>query len=65
MSEERRVGRAAELGPGMVRGAGPWVVVNVDGQRTALSRRCGHLRADLAGRQDRRGGLPGLPMPPG
>ncbi|HWF56414.1 MAG TPA: Rieske (2Fe-2S) protein [Solirubrobacteraceae bacterium] len=45
---EHDVGAAAELGPGTVRGAGPWVVVNVDGKRTALSRRCRHLRADLA-----------------
>jgi nitrite reductase/ring-hydroxylating ferredoxin subunit len=58
MSEEHRVGRAAELGPGTVRGAGPWVVVNVDGQRTALSRRCRHLRADLAdGKIDEEGCL--------
>ena len=39
----------AELGPGSVVGAGPWVVLNVDGERFALSRRCRHLRADLAG----------------
>jgi 3-phenylpropionate/trans-cinnamate dioxygenase ferredoxin component len=46
--DEHTVGAAAELGPGTVRGAGPWVVLNVDGQRVALSRRCRHLRADLA-----------------
>ena len=45
---EHRVGTAAELGPGSVRGAGPWVVVNVNGERRALSRHCRHLRADLA-----------------
>jgi nitrite reductase/ring-hydroxylating ferredoxin subunit len=45
---EHVVGAAADLGPGSVRGAGPWVVVNVDGERAALSRRCRHLRADLA-----------------
>jgi nitrite reductase/ring-hydroxylating ferredoxin subunit len=46
---EVQVGRAEELGPGSVMGAGPWVVVNLDGERIALSRRCRHLRADLAG----------------
>lgn len=45
---EQRVGSAADLGPGSVAGAGPWVVLNVDGERFALSRRCRHLRADLA-----------------
>jgi nitrite reductase/ring-hydroxylating ferredoxin subunit len=45
---ERNVGAAADLGPGSVTGAGPWVVFNVDGERYALSRRCRHLRADLA-----------------
>jgi nitrite reductase/ring-hydroxylating ferredoxin subunit len=43
------VGPASDLGPGSVAGAGPYVVVNIDGRRTALSRRCRHLRADLAG----------------
>jgi nitrite reductase/ring-hydroxylating ferredoxin subunit len=46
---EHRVGKAADLGPGSVTGAGPWVALNVDGERVALSRRCRHLRADLAG----------------
>ena len=46
---EHIAGTAADLGPGSVAGAGPWVVVNVDGERFALSRRCRHLRADLAG----------------
>jgi nitrite reductase/ring-hydroxylating ferredoxin subunit len=45
---EQRVGTTTELGPGSVRGIGPWVVVNVNGVRVALSRRCRHLRADLA-----------------
>src|ERR1700676_1283493 len=45
---EQRVGSVADLGPGSVAGAGPWVVLNVDGERLALSRRCRHLRADLA-----------------
>ena len=47
MSEEL-VGDAEELGPGSVRGVGPWAVLNVDGRRYAVSRRCRHLRADLA-----------------
>jgi nitrite reductase/ring-hydroxylating ferredoxin subunit len=42
------VGPTSELGPGSVAGAGPYVVVNVEGERTALSRHCRHLRADLA-----------------
>src|SRR5262245_6022217 len=45
---DQRVGSAADLGPGSVAGAGKWVVLNVDGERFALSRRCRHLRADLA-----------------
>jgi nitrite reductase/ring-hydroxylating ferredoxin subunit len=47
MSEDL-VGAAAELGPGTVRGAGEWAVLNVEGKRYAVSRRCRHLRADLA-----------------
>ena len=43
------VGPVSELGPGSVAGAGPYVVVNIDGTRQALSRRCRHFRADLAG----------------
>ena len=46
---EQLVGSAKELGPGSVRGVGPWAVLNVDGRRYAVSRRCRHLRADLAG----------------
>jgi nitrite reductase/ring-hydroxylating ferredoxin subunit len=45
---EELVGSAAELGPGTVRGVGSWAVLNVDGHRYAVSRRCRHLRADLA-----------------
>jgi nitrite reductase/ring-hydroxylating ferredoxin subunit len=47
MSEEL-VGTVEELGPGSVRGVGDWAVLNVDGTRHAVSRRCRHLRADLA-----------------
>jgi len=42
------VGGAEDLGPGSVRGAGRWAVVNVDGMRFAVTRRCRHLGADLA-----------------
>jgi nitrite reductase/ring-hydroxylating ferredoxin subunit len=45
---ETLVGTVEELGPGSVKGVGDYVVVNVDGTRHALSRRCRHLRADLA-----------------
>jgi len=46
---EELVGSAEELGPGSVVGVGGWAVLNVDGRRYAVSRRCRHLRADLAG----------------
>lgn len=46
---ERLVGSVEELGPGTVRGVGRWAVLNVDGRRYAVSRRCRHLGADLAG----------------
>jgi len=45
---DQLVGTAEELGPGSVRGVGDWAVLNVDGDRYAVSRRCRHLRADLA-----------------
>ena len=45
---EQLVGAVDELGPGTVRGVGRWAVLNVDGRRYAVSRRCRHLRADLA-----------------
>jgi nitrite reductase/ring-hydroxylating ferredoxin subunit len=48
MSEEIEVGPAVEMTPGVVRGAGPYAVGNADGQRFAVTRRCRHLRADLA-----------------
>jgi nitrite reductase/ring-hydroxylating ferredoxin subunit len=43
------VGAADELTPGKVVGAGPWAVGNAAGKRFAVSRRCRHLYADLAG----------------
>jgi nitrite reductase/ring-hydroxylating ferredoxin subunit len=45
---EQLVGTVDELGPGSVRGIGDWAVLNVNGERYAVSRRCRHLRADLA-----------------
>ena len=49
MAEGVEVGPAAELVPGSVRGAGPYAVGNADGELFAVTRRCRHLRADLAG----------------
>lgn len=48
MSDEIRVGPASQLAPGTVSGAGQWAVGNAAGTRFAVSRRCRHLRADLA-----------------
>ncbi len=41
-------GAAADLPPGAVIGVGPWAVGNSQGERFAVTRRCRHLRADLA-----------------
>jgi 3-phenylpropionate/trans-cinnamate dioxygenase ferredoxin component len=49
MSTEHEVGSAESLPPGTVTGAGPYAVGNVDGQVFAVSRRCRHFGADLAG----------------
>lgn len=46
---EVEVGRASDLPPGTVLGAGPWAVGNSTGEKFAVSRRCRHLFADLAG----------------
>jgi nitrite reductase/ring-hydroxylating ferredoxin subunit len=48
MAEEIEVGPAAELVPGVVRGAGPYAVGNAQGELFAVTRHCRHLRADLA-----------------
>jgi nitrite reductase/ring-hydroxylating ferredoxin subunit len=45
---EHRVGAVADLPPGKVVGSGPYAVGN-NGDYFAVSRRCRHLRADLAG----------------
>lgn len=49
MSDELEVGPASGLPPGTVKGAGPYAVGNVDGELFAVTRRCRHLFADLAG----------------
>lgn len=49
MTEERLVGPVAELTPGTIKGVGPWAVGNAAGELFAVSRRCRHLYADLAG----------------
>jgi prolyl-tRNA editing enzyme YbaK/EbsC (Cys-tRNA(Pro) deacylase)/nitrite reductase/ring-hydroxylating ferredoxin subunit len=49
MAGETRVGPASELAPGRVTGAGRYAVGNAAGNVFAVSRRCRHLRADLAG----------------
>ena len=45
---EQRVGAATDLPPGRVSGAGRYAVGN-NGDWFAVTRRCRHLRADLAG----------------
>ena len=49
MSAEQRVGPATDLPPGRVVGVGRYAVGNVGGRYFAVSRRCRHLGADLAG----------------
>jgi nitrite reductase/ring-hydroxylating ferredoxin subunit len=49
MAEEICAGPAAELPPGTIKGAGRFAVGNAAGKRFAVTRRCRHLRADLAG----------------
>ena len=49
MASEIYAGAASEFPPGTVKGAGRYAVGNAAGKRFALTRRCRHLRADLAG----------------
>jgi nitrite reductase/ring-hydroxylating ferredoxin subunit len=49
VAKEERVGRASDLPPRKVTGAGRWAVANVGGEYLAVTRRCRHLGADLAG----------------
>ncbi len=48
MAAEHEVGPATELTPGEIRGVGSYAVGNSDGEVFAVTRRCRHLRADLA-----------------
>ncbi len=48
MPEEVEIGPASELTPGIVKRAGRYAVGNADGERFAVTRRCRHLRGDLA-----------------
>ncbi len=58
MSEEIEVVTTAEIVDGVVRGAGRYAVGNARGEVFALTRRCRHLRADLAqGSVDKEGCL--------
>ena len=57
-ANEVEVGPAVELVPGVVRGAGRYAVGNANGELFAVTCRCRHLGADLAGGStDRRGCL--------
>jgi nitrite reductase/ring-hydroxylating ferredoxin subunit len=49
MSEDQLVGPVDDVPPGKVTGAGRYAVGNADGELFAVSRRCRHLGADLAG----------------
>jgi nitrite reductase/ring-hydroxylating ferredoxin subunit len=49
VATEELVCAASELPPGKVKGVGPWAVGNSKGDYFAVTRRCRHLFADLAG----------------
>ena len=49
MAKDEQVGPAADLPPGTVTGVGKWAVGNAGGEYFAVTRRCRHLYADLAG----------------
>ena len=49
MSKEHEVGPADTLTPGTVTGAGSYAVGNSGGELFAVTRRCRHFGADLAG----------------
>lgn len=49
MTDEVEVGPVADLPPGTVTEAGRYAVGNADGDLFAVTRRCRHLYADLAG----------------
>ena len=56
MTAEQRIGPATELPPGSVVGVGHYAVGNAGGRYFAVTRRCRHLGADLAGGQVDEGG---------
>ena len=49
MSAQQKVGAASDLPPGTVAGVGRYAVGNARGRYFAVTRRCRHLGADLAG----------------
>lgn len=49
MANDNKVCPVGDLTPGVVTGAGRFAVGNIDGAYFAVTRRCRHLRADLAG----------------
>ena len=49
MSAQQKVGAASDLPKGTVVGVGRYAVGNADGEYFAVTRRCRHLGADLAG----------------
>jgi nitrite reductase/ring-hydroxylating ferredoxin subunit len=49
MGEGKRIGPAADLPPGTIIGFERWAVGNSGGEYFAVTRRCRHLYADLAG----------------
>src|SRR5258707_15553853 len=49
MAKQSTVCPVADLPPGTVTGAGPYAIGNIEGKYFAVTRRCRHLRADLAG----------------
>lgn len=49
MAKQITVCPVSDLPQGTVTGAGPYAVGNIDGTYFAVTRRCRHLRADLAG----------------
>jgi len=49
MAKDVPVGPAADLPPGTVTSVGKWAVGNAGGEYFAVTRRCRHLYADLAG----------------
>jgi nitrite reductase/ring-hydroxylating ferredoxin subunit len=49
MAAEERVAEAADVPPGTVVGVGRYALGNADSRHFAVTRRCRHLGADLAG----------------